>query len=347
MNRLLNAEEVLDLMLNHVSLSRYDQKFFYNLQVTNVLSRKPITSNQVALFKKVVKKYKTQLGKQQFDSEQLSELPWTLTVIQSSPEYTQAQFSIENGELILKCPYKASFVQEFRDHSIMTWNREKRFYNTEFGLYKLKLAIGCVMKHYDTVMFCDTIRNIIDEISIHDENSCWDPTLVRCNDRLYIFNLNEPLARVIKDIELNTDLSTISLLVSYGIKISEHVINKLKNEYTLDEIKFAIHRNAIHELSDVEGLADKLKKIKCDYVIYAAVLHSSLDALNYDQQLKKHLNFPIDKVNNRNTDKFVEPNKYNMPVMIRSSSSYSAFMSGTFYASKVITLVNSSPIELK
>jgi len=299
MNRLLNAEEVLDLMLNHVSLSRYDQKFFYNLQVTNVLSRKPITSNQVALFKKVVKKYKTQLGKHQFDSEQLSELPWTLTVIQSSPEYTQAQFSIENGELILKCPYKASFVQEFRDHSIMTWNREKRFYNTEFGLYKLK------------------------------------------------FNLNEPLARVIKDIELNTDLSTISLLVSYGIKISEHVINKLKNEYTLDEIKFAIHRNVIHELADVEGLAVKLRKIKCDYVIYAAVLHSSLDALNYDQQLKKHLNFPIDKVNNRNTDKFVEPNKYNMPVMIRSSSSYSAFMSGTFYASKVITLVNSSPIELK
>ncbi len=63
MNRILNAEEVLDLMLNHVSLSRYDQKFFYNLQLQNVLPKKAITSNQAELFKKVVKKYNTQLKK--------------------------------------------------------------------------------------------------------------------------------------------------------------------------------------------------------------------------------------------------------------------------------------------
>lgn len=344
MNRLLNAEEVLDLMLNHVSLSRYDQKFFYNLHVTNVLSRKPITSNQASLFKKVVKKYKTQLSKQQFDADQLSELPWTLKVIESSPDFTHALISIEGNELILRCPFKQAFVQEFRDHSVMIWNRDKRHYSTEFGLYKLKIIINCVMKHYQNIKFCSNIQEILNEISIYDEHACWDPTLTRCNGNLYIFNLNESLDSAISHIKLNTELSTLALLASYGIQVSDSLKKELQKIYEVDDLNFAINRQIIHEVSDIVGLADKLTKIKCEYALHAST-YSTLESETYHKTLAQYVDFPVQSTNMR---RFAYPIKqYQMSAILKSMSAYSFSGAGSFYAGKIINLVNSNPIDIK
>jgi hypothetical protein len=345
MNRILNAEEVLDLMLNHVSLSRYDQKFFYNLQLTNVLPRKAITSNQAALFTKVVKKYKKQLSTLNYDADQLSEISWTLPIIQSSPEFTHAQISVENNELILRCPFKQAFVQEFRDHSVMVWNREKRLYNTEYGLYKLKLIINCVMKHYNEIKFCDTIQNIINEISIYDESQCWDPTLVKCNDRLYIANLNESLNNATKHIELSTSLNTLAILCSYGIKISYKLQKQLLSEHSIEDLHFAVNRQVTHEVSDVEGLAEKLKKINCDYALHASLMYAKEDVHDFAKALVQHINFPVETSNMRKIT--WNSNKYEMPVLLKSMSSYSFAGFGSPYAAKVINLVNSNPIEIK
>lgn len=344
MNRLLNAEEVLDLMLNHVSLSRYDQKFFYNLQITNVLCRKPITSNQASLFKKVVKKYKTQLSKQQFDAEQLSELPWTLGVIESSPNFTHAFISLEGGELILRCPFKQAFIQEFRDHSVMVWNREKKFYNTEFGLHTLKIVLNCVMKHYQNVKFCADIQEIINEISIYDEHNCWDPTLTRCNGNLYVFNLNESLDSAISHIELNTELSTLALLTSYGIQVSESLNRELQKIYALDDLNFAIHRQVIHEVSDIVGLADKLKKIKCEYALHASI-HPTSESETYHKTLAQYVDFPVQSTNMRRFDYPIK--QYQMSAILKSMSAYSFSGAGSFYAGKIVNLVNSNPIDIK
>ena len=345
MNRILNAEEVLDLMLNHVSLSRYDQKFFYNLHLINVLSRKAITSNQAKLFTKVVKKYKKQLSTLQFDAEQLSEIPWTLPVIQSSPEFTHAQISIENNELILKCPFKQAFVQEFRDHSVMVWDREKKLYNTEYGLYKLRIIINCVMKHYTEIKFCDTIQNIINEISIYDENQCWDPTLVKCNGRLYIANLNESLDKAITDIELNTSLNTLATLCSYGITVSHKLQKQLLSEYSVEDLYFAVTRQVTHEVSDIEGLAEKLEKIKCDYALHVSLMYAKEDIHDFAKILAQYVDFPVETSNVRKIT--WSSKKYDMPVLLKSMSSYSFAGSGSPYASKVINLVNSNPIEIK
>ena len=344
MNRLLNAEEVLDLMLNHVSLSRYDQKFFYNLQLNNVLPRKAITSNQAALFTKVVKKYKKQLSSHQYDADHLSELPWTLKVVQSSPDFTHAQISIEGNELILRCPFKQAFVQEFRDQSVMIWNREKRYYNTEFGLHKLKVILNCVMKHYQDIKFCENVHQIINEISIHDEYSCWNPTLTRCNGNLYISNLNESLDSATNHIVLDTDLSTLALLCSYGITISDSLKKELLTIYSIDDLIFAINRQNIHEVSDIAGIADKLKKINCDYALHASI-HSTSESETYHKTLAQYVDFPVQSTNMRKITLSVR--SYNMPVILKSMSAYSFSGAGCFYAGKIINLVNSNPIDIK
>ena len=345
MNSILNAEEVLDLMLNHVSLSRYDQKFFYNLQLINVLPRKAITSNQAKLFTKVVKKYKKQLASLQFDSEQLAEISWTLPVIQSSPEFTHAQISIENNELILRCPFKQAFIQEFRDHSIMIWNREKRLYNTEYGLYKLRIIINCVMKHYNEIKFCSTVQNIINEISMYDESQCWDPTLVKCNGRLYIANLNESLNKAIGHIELSTSLNTLAMLCSYGIKISHKLQKQLSEEYSVEDLCFAVNRQVTHEVSDVEGLAEKLKKINCDYALHASLRYATEEVHDFAKALSQYVDFPIEISSMRKMT--WDNKKYDMPVLLKSMSAYSFAGTGSPYTSKVINLVNSNPIEIK
>lgn len=344
MNRLLNAEEVLDLMLNSISLSRYDQKFFYNLQLQNVLPRRPITSNQAALFTKVVKKYNKQLATIQYDADHLAELPWTLKVIQSSPEFTHAIISIEGNELILRCPFKQAFVQEYRELSVMLWNREEKLYHTEFGLHKLKIIISCVCKHYTEVRFCPTVQKIINEVSSFDEDACWDPTLVKRNNRLYIFNLNESLEKAIHYVELNTDLPTLALLSSHGIKIDDSLYNELLIIYSKDDLDFALSRKIIHEVTDISGLADKLKKINCDYVLHSSI-HQTVESDNYHKKLASHVDFPVQSTNIRNLS--LEFNEFKMPVMVRAMSAYSFAGSGSYYAAKIINLVNSNPIEIK
>lgn len=345
MYKLLNAEEVLDLMLNHCSLSRYDQKFFYNLQLLNVLTRKPITSNQAALFTKVVKKYKKQLALHKLDANQLAELPWTLKVIPTSPEFTHAHFSIEGDQLILRCPFKQAFVQEFRDHSIMVWNRDERYYNTEFGLYKLKIAFQCVIKHYDDIQFCPAVHDIITQIYSFDENKCWEPTLTSCNGRLYIFNLNEQLEKAIQDIELNTELSTLALICSFGISVSESLKHELLKVYSLEDLNFAIYRDSLHEVTDVEGLASKLNRINCDYALHSSTMYATKDNYQYDKILSEFVNFPIETTNKHRIS--MTNKKYKMPVLIKSMSSYTFAGPASYHAAKIINLVNSNPIELK
>ena len=344
MNRLLNAEEVLDLMLNHCSLSRYDQKFFYNLQLNNILSRNPITSNQAKLFTKVVKKYVKQLSLHKVDANIAAELPWTLKIIESSPDYTHAHISIEDDELILRCPYKQAFVQEFRDKSVMVWNREKKQYNTDFGLYKLKVVISSVMKHYDQIKFCDKIQNIVNEISTLDENACWEPTLTICNDRLYIFNLNESLDKALHNVELNTELSTLALLCAYGINVSEKLKKELFKKHAPEDVTFAINRQNVWEVTDVVGLSDKLKKINCDYTLHLSI-HQTTESENYHKILANLVDFPVQSSNMRKLTIAVKD--YKMPVICKSMSAYTFSGAGCYYAGKIINLVNSNPIDIK
>lgn len=344
MNRILNAEEVLDLMLNHISLSRYDQKFFYNLQLQNVLPKKAITSNQAELFKKVVKKYNTQLKKQNYDANELSELRWTLQVVPSKAEFTTPSINIENNLIILKSPYKPSFVQEFREHSVMQWDRDNKLYYTEFGLYKLKIIIDCVCKHYDTVIFDDKIKEIINGFSSFDESLIWNPTLVRINGRLYIAALNENLAEAVKDIPLETSLKTLSKLVWYGITIHKDLYAELTNIYELDDIIFATSREVKHEIFDIDGLTHKLKLIDCDFMSFA-ILYGK-ESNEHIEKIISRTNIPTKVQHRKDKKNEFDIKEFNMPVLIKMNSfSYSG--SGSAFAAKVVELVNSKPIDLK
>jgi hypothetical protein len=345
MHRILNAEEVLDLMLSKLSLSRYDQKFFYNLQLQNVLPRKSLTTNQSALFTKVVQKYAGQLSKLGLDAIELSQLPWTLKIIQSSTEFTQASISIHNDEIYLRCPFKQAFLQEFREHKLMIWNRDERFYVTSYGLNKLKHIINCVTKHYGDIKFCETTQGILEEVAKYKEGKCWGPTLCKRNNFLFIAGINESLHNVIKDIDLNTTLPTLALLASYGISFDKDLIKELENHYSADELSIALYRNHKHDFIDLPNLLKILDKIGCDIIQYTSMyIAKGQNEIVYD--IKKLTSIPVEQIHFKNNNNTLEINRYKMPVQI-SSNSFHFYKSKSNFFSKLIELVNNNPIELK
>ncbi len=347
MHKILNAEEVLDLMLNSVSLSRYDQKFFANLQILNVLPRKPITSNQVALFKKIVQKYKNQLQKLNYDSLELSEVPWSLKVVPSDPTYTAAHIEIKNNQIILKCPYKTSFQQNFRQEMLMKWNRELKQYQTEFGLYTFKKVLQIVDKHYEDIHLCTESQSIVKEIEFFKDCDIWNPTLCRKNNYLYIAGINESLYKNISEIPLDIDLKTLSILSSYGIEIEKKLKQELLSMYDKDTLQFATQRVLYYDINDVTGLTEKLKAIGCDILCFG--MHFTKN-VSEDFFLKKQI---LDRLNVSNyivekSDSGVPDDlqNYSLPVFIKFNS-FSYLGKGSGFFSKVIELKNNNPINLK
>ena len=71
-----------------ISLSQYDQKFLSNLQMI-CHEKNRVTSNQAALFDKLISKYSKQLFKNNVDVEQVKLLSWKADLVPSTP----AEFS--------------------------------------------------------------------------------------------------------------------------------------------------------------------------------------------------------------------------------------------------------------
>ena len=74
--------------LRKINLSHYDFQFMSNMQ-SLTHEKKEITSNQAALFDKLISKYRKQLASHGIiNLEELKELPWQSTVVPSLPKYT-------------------------------------------------------------------------------------------------------------------------------------------------------------------------------------------------------------------------------------------------------------------
>ena len=347
------AEEVIDFCLNHISLGTYDKRFFTNLFISNVLPRKSITTNQLALFKKIVNKYHKQMSKHNFFAFELAELPWSVPIIESADEYTKAVIDIKDNLLIVRTPYKNSFVQEFRTAHLMKWNSDDKHYTSEFGINTLKKVLDIVERHYEERQYSDTIQNIINEMKQYQAVLNWTPELRRINGNFMIVSTNESLHNAIKDIPLNTEPATLALLTSYGVGIDKHLVIELYEHIceTDDDKKrliFSISSQATCERNEVHKLKDWLRDIKCDYVIFSSmyVTNRGMDDM---EELISGFNVPytiLSPGKKSTATQDLMSRKYKMPVLLKFNSfSYRGL--GSMFAGKVVEIVNSTPIDVQ
>jgi hypothetical protein len=332
-------EQLIYFLLNNLSLGSYDKKFLNNIQISNLIINKPLTTNQSDLLNKIVLRYAKQLAKLELSAYELIELPWTNQPIQSLPEYTEAFLTLGEDKLILRSPYKKEFIADLDSTELFgKWNREQRQWTFPLSGYTLKFLIHVTETHYGKVNYCDSLKSFINEINQFKDYKYWDPTLVCVNNSQLIYGINEPLYEATKHIELDFSLKTLSRLVQYGIKIDDSIITEYLNRYDADFVNFAIEDKLSVELGE-ESIINAINLLEVDYVVFGS---GPAKVLQYFERLQTLLG---DNVKVIDPELFYTKNTQDKFGIYFSSGMYTRDSHKVMYG-KTLHVVNSKPIEL-
>jgi len=335
MVELKTAEHLIYFMQgSEISLSRYDERF-----ITSLATITQVTTNQIELFNRLIYKYSRQFAKYELFPDNLVKLPWTMKVVQSSPQYTDGHISIENNQIIFKCPYNRNFINEFRNQPLnkYAWNKETRQYEIKYGIYSLKFLIDIANRFFEIIHYCEKTLEIIDELLPYEAAKYWEPTLIRANNNLLIAASNSYLDEAVKDIKLDTDPITLSNLVFHGVNIDTELYDT-----TNERESFFANRFSKVEVSNMLNIVSWLKEINCDHVYFSG---SSLIAANISL-LRKELKEANITFTDNNVTVPPNENSFKFPVLIKLKSKFGS-PNDLFRVGKIIQLVNSQPIDIK
>jgi hypothetical protein len=334
-------EQLVDYLTKHISLGTYDKRFLNNLINLNFVTKNPVTTNQAALLNTIVARYRRQLAKNEIDSNDMVNLPWTLEPIPSLPTYTEAHLLIEDDTILLRSPYKTTFVKDIKTLDYGKWDRDTKTWSFPMNEVVLKRVIDITNKHYDTINYCTTIKEIIDILLPYEESKYWNPTLVKTNDRIYVAACNQALLDSIKHIPLTLEVRNLARLVYMGITIGESITESLPElERTGLEYSVLIDKN------DIKGIVNYIQMIEADYVIIS-------DRYRHDKSLLLQIAniLKANKVNHRLASRIVDINEaipydltqHELPVMLNLGT----INTGTHrHVAKIICMVNNNPIEI-
>ena len=334
-------EQLVDYLTKHISLGTYDKRFLTNLIHLNFVTKNPVTTNQSALLDVIVKRYHRQLAKKEIDSNEMINLSWTLPPIPSLPTYTEAHISIEDDEILLRSPYKNTFLKDIKSMDYGIWNRDTKTWSFPMSESILKDVINLTNKHYDAVNYCNIIKEVVDILYPYEELKYWNPTLVKTNDRLYVVACNEALMDSVKHIPLTLDIKNLARLSFMGIAVSEDIKESLTETERLGlEYTVNIDKN------DIAGIVNYLEMIDSDYVIVS-------DRYRHDKEFALHIanTLKANNIKHKLASRIVIHNelpndfrKYELPVILNLG-----FISvgSNKHLAKTICIVNNNPIEYK
>lgn len=258
-----NREEFLQYIItSNLKFNKYDYRFLNNLSLL-VVKNKHVTTNQNNLFEKLVTKYKKQLKYAGMLTDSILKLDWTVDIVESTSEFTEAFLSLKNNRLELKLPFSKKFIDEFHDaenHSYkfqykekLIWSRTDKCYYGEFNTYNLRLVNEIVPKFFK-LNYCSVLNKLINQLKDYSAKY-FNPTYVKSNNNFYVMACNNSLHHAIKHINFDSDPKTLLELSTYGI----HIDNSVTNED--DFLIFAGERQIVFDVINVEKLVDYLQRL--------------------------------------------------------------------------------------
>lgn len=250
---MLKTKEQLLYFFNgqNIKLSIYDAKFCQNLQYF-IVNKKQITTNQKALFEKLISKYNKQLVKVGVDVEICKELPWTTNIIPSEEKYTGAQVSLDHRgkNIIVKVPFNTKFINSLRGpdskHSL-EWVRDQKHYTSPLSTCTIKFLVNELHKYFPTVTFDNKLQGLIDTVYLYNAKF-YNPTLVCINGYYIIAAINSELHEHIKHVQLNDDPKTLFLLSQYGIAIDDSIVGEDKKKLFASKMLVSVDITNISEV---------------------------------------------------------------------------------------------------
>ena len=325
--------ELATWMLSNIRLSRYDDQFVNNLTLY-ITQHNRITSNQDLLFRKVTGKYKKQFSQLKIEVEEVLTRPWDVKVVESIAEYTGASIKIENVKLILRSPFNKNFLTALKKNPIysLEWIKDRRQYEGEYSHTNLKELMYLTADHYSILNYCDTVKQIIDSLSVYENVKYWVPTLVY-KGHFYIAAMNEHLYEAIKDIAITDNLKTIATLVKYGVVIDQSVKDHFLETEHPTKVKLATSFQLDIEMCDSKLAVQWLEEFGCDAICEpkAFLVSSKLDIHDTSINVCKNPKDLKDYVN---------------PVIVYQRGHFSLVNEKPMKLFKIIKFVNSEPIDL-
>lgn len=251
---MLNYKEDLLVFFLHskIRLSGYDYRFITNLLLL-IDKGKKLTSNQSALFDKLLSKYKTQLSKKGLTTHDIVNLNWKVEVQESSIEFTGAKIYLDNGYICVRVPFSKKFISALKNQNYFVWNNPNKIYQAHFSTKALKYALEIVPNFFEHVECCNNVKHILD--GLPEKNLVWNPTLKESKGYYYIANINETLYKLLKDVELNDNPYVLYQLSKMGIEIDDNIVKA--NPFKRFSSQFICHVD-IDELKNVSSYLQEL-----------------------------------------------------------------------------------------
>ena len=247
--------------------------------------------------------------------------------------------SIADNKILMSLPFSKNFIKDLRSVTIfsLNWDYDNNRYEAVFSTDSFKKIIQVVSDHFSTILYCPVATNVLDTINEYAIIKYWQPTLVCKNDFYYIAASNEHLQNAIKDIPLNSDVKTISLLAEYGIAVDQELIQ------SDNRLLFASQFFTRIDYDKTENIIQRLKDIDYDCAIFANRPYTDVGSTLYTDLIKQgfHVTIMHDELN---LD--LEYKKVKRPVMIKFLANYLP-LDYSLNIKKVIKITNSLPVYVK
>jgi hypothetical protein len=215
------------------------------------------------------------------------------------------------------------------------WNKASRSYEAPYSTHNLKILLNTANNFFPVIHNCVTTQALLDEVSPYKDARYWQPTLVKRNDNLYILAINDSLNQSLGTMPLKEDIDTFKKLSEHGVHIDSSFYGNDKR------LKFICESVTDVELTEMAEMVSWLKEIKCD-VVYI----SGSGSLNLS---KKKL---IELLNDEDIsyrDATLMPTSIfdkGCVVLVKFKRNFEA-QHDPIKVSKIVHMVNSTPIEIK
>jgi len=248
------------MQVGRIKLSPTDLKFITNLNF-NLIKGEKVTTNQIALFEKLITKYQRQLSKCKLTADKISKLQWTTAnIVASDTMFTQPYLHIDKNVIYFKSPFNTKFIQQIKNlESKYIWDRDKKHYTCEYGTFAFKEIVQLAEKHYSIVNYCDVSQTLLNTTSELQHNY-WNPTLVKGKANYFICASNQSLNEATKSIPLSDDLKSLSDLSRFGVEIAENI------KQTGAKYKFAGEYQTEININDLDDVISWLVEMSVDCV---------------------------------------------------------------------------------
>jgi len=223
---ILNSREDAHIyLISNIKFSRYDQKFINNIYTNYIKKSRPLSVNQNVLWETIVKKYKTQIYKNNMSAYDIIKLPWQQPV--ATQNDIESYLKVQDNIMYLSFPFNKQLITEVRalvfddkqgyinagslveSKYDFTWDKEAGFWSGPFNVYLFKQLYNVAKKQ--GINIDSTVYDLVNGITSTKEE--WTPSLKIVHGSLYINCIADSMMNLLKSFDLSdTSVANMELL---------------------------------------------------------------------------------------------------------------------------------------